>query len=210
MPSGIAPYISAPIAPAPRHKCRGKPRTLWASMPPSAATGSLARPASRAQRVAPSAGAPGWLAVGKTGDRNARSAPALAARRSSARSCAELVTMAARRRNAKGLSRRPARRCTPAPSAAASRASPATTKASRRSRQIRARSRPSLTRSGAPSWRSTTPHSPFGNRATAARGSGNRAASVNSHSTGVQPRIGVKRGAKAFADLTARAQATSF
>ena len=191
-------YSSAPIAPAPRQTHFGSARARRASMPPSAATGSRDRSAIPAQRAAPKAGAPGWLAVGNAGERNARSAPARAARRSSRQSCAELVTRTPRRPAARGLPprqpfRRPARRCTPAPSSAASRASPATTRASRRARHNLARSRPSSARPGAPSWRSTTPHRPFGNRATAGRGSGSRAASVNSHSTGMSRRNGVQR-----------------
>ncbi len=196
-------YTSAPIAPAPWQTSLGRARTRLPSMPPKAATASPPRRASRLQRATPKAAPPGWLSVGNAGDRNARSTPVRAARRSCDRSCAELVAKAPRPR---GAGPRPPRRCTPAPSDAASRRSPATTRASRRLRQILARSRPSRARSGAPSWRRTTPHSPRGNRATAARGSGSRAASVNSHNTGRPFCPGRKR----CRDLTARAQATSF
>ena len=150
-------------------------------MPPRAATGSPARPARPAQRQAPSAGSPGWLAVAKAGDKKAMVAPLRRARRRSARECAELVTIPPSRN---GPGQRPPRKCTPAPNAAASRTSPATTSASPRIRQIRARSRPIATRLGCESCRNTTPEIPRGNRAAAGRGSGNRAVSVNSHSTG--------------------------
>lgn len=98
----------------------------------------------------------------------------------------------------------------PAPKAAASRQSPATTSTFRRARHSRASRRPNAARPGAPSWRNTTPHKPRGNRATTALGSGNRAASVNSHSTGKRG-TGKPRAPKIFVCrvLTARAQATS-
>ena len=198
------------MAPAERHKPRGRARRLAPSIPPKAATGNRASLARRLQPAAPSTPPAGWLEVGNTGDRNARSAPACAARCNSSRLCAELVTSAEccnmRRRGAKRPWRRPARRCTPAPSDAASRGSPAMTSASRRTRQILANSRPSMALPGTPSWRNTTPHSPFGSRDTAARGSGSRTASVNSHNTGIRPAPGTNRRD----DLTARAQATSF
>src|ERR1700678_1676304 len=70
--------LSAPIAPIARHRHGGKAFTICPSMPPSAATVVLAPPwrAIAAQRRAPRPGAPAWLAVGKAGDRNTRSAPA--------------------------------------------------------------------------------------------------------------------------------------
>ncbi len=150
-------------------------------MPPRAAAGSFAVRAQRAQRTGPSAAASGWLAVANAGERKANPAPASRARRRSAGPWAELVT---RRRRRKTEGQRPARRWTPAPSAAASRTSPATTRARRRVRQMRMRSRPRAARSGSPSWRSTTPARPRGRRATACRGSGSRRASVNSQRTG--------------------------
>ena len=123
-----------------------------------------------------------WMAQGgEGGERKASEAPARRARTRSASPWAELV-MRPRRRWTPG--QRPARRCIPAPSVAASLASPATTRARRRARQILARSRPSAARPGSPSWRSTTPASPRGRRATAGRGSGSRRASVNSQRTG--------------------------
>ncbi len=177
---------SAPIAPKARQIRRGSRPTLVPSIPPRAAVGRPARRASDVQRAGPRAAPPGWLRVGNAGERNARWAPARRARRNWAASCAELVTGPRRGRTASG--QRPARRWTPAPSAAASRVSPATTSTRRRARQIRHRSRPSATRPGSPSWRSTTPARPRGSRATAARGSGRRRSSVNSQSGGRPPR----------------------
>lgn len=171
----------APIAPIAWQARLGRRRTVVPSMPPRAATGSRAERASRAQRTGPRATASGWLRVAKAGERKASEAPARRARNRSASPWAELVVKP-RRRWTPG--QWPARRCIPAPSAAASLASPATTRARRRARQIFARSCPSLARPGSPSWRSTTPASPRGRRATAGRGSGRRRASVNSHRTG--------------------------
>lgn len=192
--------LSAPIAPTALQTPIGKRRTLLLSTPPSAATAIGAARAMRAQRRGPRARTSTWLAVGKAGDRNARSAPARQARRRSATPCAELVTSPPRWRTASG--QRPDRRCTPAPSAAASLPSPATTKASRRARQSRARSRPSAARSGSPSCRSTTPARPGGRPAAAGRGSGSRRASVNSHKSGA---LALRRPRAA----AARAHATS-
>lgn len=176
------PSASAPIAPAALHSVDGRRRTDPPSIPPSAATGMPASRASRDQRSGPSPAASGWLAVGKQGDRNASAAPARRARTRSPPSWAELVTSPHRGRSTPG--QWPARRCTPARSAAASLTSPATTSKSRRARQSRARSTPSCARSAAASCRSTTPAKPFGRCATAGRGSGSRAASVNSQSGG--------------------------
>jgi len=178
--------ISASMAPAPKHIARGNRRIDRPSIPPSAATGNAAARASRPHRCGPSAAAPGWLRVAKAGDRNARSTLARAARRRSAAPCAELVSRVPRRRAGTGapVGHLPPRRCTPAPSAAASRGSPVTTSLSRRARQSRARSRPSVARAGSESWRSTTPASPLGRRATTGRGSANRCESVNSHNGG--------------------------
>lgn len=110
--------------------------------------------------------------------------PASLARRMSTALWAELVCSPFRRI---GDGQRPPRRCTPARNAAASLTSPATTSTSRRARQMRARSRPRMARRGSSSWRRTTPARPFGRRPTAARGSGSRCVSVNSHSGGMAP-----------------------
>lgn len=155
---------------------------LAPSMPPNAATGRLAERARCTQRIAPNDGAPGWLGVAKTGERKITSAPARRARCSSIQSCAELVIKRPCVRIAFG--QRPARRCTPAPRAAASRVSPATTSVRRRWRHMRARSRPSCARCGASSCRRTIPARPRGRRDAAGRGSGSRRVSVNSHSGG--------------------------
>jgi hypothetical protein len=175
-------YASAEIAAIAWQIRRGNRRMEAPDMPPNAATGTPARRASWAQRNTPSGAASGWLAVANTGDRKTKSAPARRARRASARVCAELVV--GQRPGLPCPARRPARRCTPAPSAAASRASPATTNASRRCRQIAARARPNAGLAGSSSWRNTTPARPRGSRATAVRGSGRRRESVNSHSGG--------------------------
>jgi hypothetical protein len=174
--------VKAPMAPKARQALRGRRRMVALSTPPSAATGEFDERARRIQRITPSDDAPGWLGVAKTGDRKIRSAPACRARRSSTRLCAELVTRPPAGRIAPG--QRPARRCTPAPRAAANLVSPATTSARRRRRQMRARSRPSSARCGSPSCRRTIPARPRGKRDAAGRGSGSRRASVNSHSGG--------------------------
>jgi len=176
-------HASAPIAPMARHRSRGRRRTDDPSTPPSAATAIGVARARLDQRTGPSDAAPGWLAVAKTGARNARLAPARAARRKSAKRCAELVTRPLVR---SGPGQRPPRKCTPARNLAASRTSPATTRTRRRTRQIRARSAPNRARSGSSSCRNTTPARPRGNRATAARGSGRRRVSVNSQSGGTR------------------------
>jgi hypothetical protein len=191
------------MAPIPRQTRRDRRRMPAPSMPPSAATGTPASRASRFQRSGPRTVAPGWLAVAKIGERNTRSAPALRARRSSIGPWAELLTSP--RRGRTGPGQNPLRRWTPAPSAAASRASPATTRARRRARQMRARSRPSARRPGSPSCRSTTPARPRGSRATAGRGSGSRRASVNSHIVGRRRRGPFRLAAAARAQATSRA-----
>ena len=81
----------------------------------------------------------GMAGGGKHRRQERQRVPARAARRSSAPLCAELVTNP---RTRSGPGQRPPRRCTPARSAAASLASPATTSTSRRARHSRARSRP--------------------------------------------------------------------
>ena len=112
-------------------------------------------------------------------------APARRAARISGTLCAEDVTSPASR---PPKSRRPPRKCNPALSRAASRASPATTRPSRRARHSFATRNASAARSGASSCRSTTPDKPGGNRAMAGIGSGARRKSVNSQSTGNRPR----------------------
>ncbi len=149
-----------------------KLRTLRPVMPPSAAqrAGRASR-ARRRQPSAPSPGAPAWLLVAKAGEMNITSAPARRARTTSRALWAEDVTIPG-----KGCTpRRPPRKCSPARSAAASRASPATTKIRRRARQSAATRRASATRSAAPSCRNTTPHNPRGNRPITGSGSGRRA-----------------------------------
>jgi hypothetical protein len=178
---------SAPIAPTAWSARVGSRRILRPLMPPSAARRirvwvPRSRVAKPLQRSGPRAGAAAWLAVAKAGERNASAAPARAARRSSGSEWPELV------RNPRARiwpGHRPPRRCTPAPSARASRTSPATTSTNLRARQMRARSRPSLSRSGSTSCRSITPAWPRGSRATAWRGSGSRWSSVNSQSRGL-------------------------
>lgn len=198
---------SAPIAPTACAPARS--RADAPSTPPNAATASPpgARRAIVAHRTGPSPNAPGWLAVANAGDKNANTAPAALARRNVATPCAELVT--GPHSPARPRTRRPSRKCTPAPTARANRASPATTNTLRRRRHIAAKSRASPARPGTPSSRSTTPHNPRGNPATAARGSPSRAISVNSHSTGnrAPPTAAPSRANRR---LTARAQATSF
>jgi len=217
-----APGISAPIAPAPPHH-RGSRRTLAPSTPPNASTARRpprdSRPAHAAQRTAPKAGAPGWLRVGNAGDRNTASAPAAQAQRSSVAECAELVTSVPRRRprvpgrhaGTGTPNARPPRRCTPAPAAAASLASPATTRGMPKPRHCRATARASAARPGTPSWRNTTPHRSGGRPAMAARGSARRVASVNSQSTGMcgPCMCGVRAAWARRRALTPRAHAAS-
>ena len=78
----------------------------------------------------------------------------------------------------------PPRKCSPAPSAAASLASPAISSSSRRARQIRAARLARAARSGWESSRNTTPHSPTGNRLMMGSGSGARRSSVKNQSGG--------------------------
>ncbi len=197
---GSRGWTSAPIAPAARHHAGGNRRTDLPSTPPSAPL-PPARRAANAHRSGRNPGAPGWLAVANTGERNTSGTPARRARSRSPSPWAEAVS--GRSQAAGCPTRRPARRCRPARSAAASRQSPATDKASRRARQSRAIARPSSSRSGTASSRSTTPASPRGSRRIAASGSGTRAVSVNSQSGGSAEVLPRRRA------LTARAQATS-
>lgn len=143
--------------------------------------------AKAAQRSAPKAGAPGWLAVGKSGERNTTSTPSRLARAApAAPPCAAIVNIECRRRprlaRKKGNNPVVARRsgtCSPAAEARAARPSPATNKVSPFWRASRA------TAGSSPAGRSraTTP-APLGSRRMAARGSGRRARSLNSHSRG--------------------------
>ena len=90
-PSGTVRHARALIAPIAVHAVIGRRRTLMPSIPPSAATATLADRAMRVQRAAPRVAAPGWLAVAKTGERKTMEAPARRARRRSTGPCAELV-----------------------------------------------------------------------------------------------------------------------
>lgn len=130
-------------------------------------------------------------------------APARRAAKISATLCAEDVTSPGRSRQNPGF--RPPRRCSPAPARAASRPSPATTSPSFRARHIAAARKASAARSGASSWRNTTPASPRGSLAMAGSGSASRASSVNSHSTGSFAR---RRRFTARAQKTNRASMT--
>ena len=202
------------MAPAPWQD-GGKPPTLLGPTPPSARTGRPRRwPAfaSAAERTTPRGRAPGWLAVAQTGDRNARSAPPRRARRSSAGPCAELVTSARCRSQARRpAGQRPPRKCSPAPTEAARRASPATTRRCPKRRQSFATVRASAARPGALSCRNTTPVSPRGRprdkAATAAQTSGTRTSSVNSHNTGCA-RVLPTRLRSACAQSTSRTMLT--
>jgi hypothetical protein len=138
--------VRALIAPTARHLSWGKRRTVAPSIPPNAPTITPDCRAKRVQVPAPSEEAPGWLSVEKTGERKTNCARLHRARRSSTRVCAELVTK--RPLSRIGPGQWPARRCSPAPNAAASLTSPATTRINLRARQIRARSRPRSARLG--------------------------------------------------------------
>ncbi len=183
---------SAPIAPAPRQD--GPSRATLRPVTPPRATAPWC-PARRDQRHGFSPTAPGWLWVGKAGDRTGRR-PRCRARTSSAAEWTEAVF------NVAGAGRPFARRrWVPACSSAARRQSPETVSASRLARQSAAIRRPSAARFGASSCRKTTPARPGGRRAIAGKGSGSRQESVNSHSTGWGGRVRA---------LTARAQDSSF
>lgn len=171
-------------------KRSGRRLTDTPSTPPSAAARPRAWRASRSIRATPSDGAPGWLRVGNTGERNTRSAPARSARRSSAPSWADAVIQ---RPGGIGVCRRPPRRCGPQATCAARGVSPATVMARRRHRHIAATRAASAARPGMPSCRKTTPARPRGRRAIAGIGSGTRAASVNSHSGGGRPGRAARR-----------------
>ena len=172
---------------------RGMARNRTGAMPPKAMQGAGSKRASAAQRRTPSAGAPGWLWVGNSGDRKRKSTPSRLAR--AAPRCPPWAAMlmiirpgAARRAINKGskapLSRRSGR-WTPAPSASAARPSPATSNLSPRCRASRATGR---SNPGA-SPRATTP-APRGSAAMARRGSGRRTGSLNSQSRGRPPGAG--------------------
>jgi hypothetical protein len=175
------------MAPTAWHRADRR-RTFAPETPPSAPTRIAHAGRDRAiafQRSGPRPGAPGWLLVAKAGERNTRSTLARTARRRSATEWAEPVT---RPRHRTEPGQRAPLRCTPARSRPARRASPATTIASWRFRQMRSRSRPIASRFGAESCRKTTPARPRGSRATASRGSGSRSVSVNSHRAGNRAR----------------------
>ena len=147
------------------------------------------------QRNGPSPGAPGWLAVGKAGDRNARSAPARAARRMIGDAVGRTGHHAARPQRS-----RPTPAAQMHPGAEGSRQPrdhpppPAPGGASGRSVPGPGRAQPAP---GSESCLSTTPARARGRAATAARGSGRRRSSVNSQrrgSRGAVPRIARSRG----------------
>lgn len=172
------------MTPPPR-AAGGTRRTVAPETPPSARTGPRASFVSAAQRTGPSGRAPGWLRVANSGDTNAALAPARLARTRSGASWAELVTGCPGRSHPRrhGRAALPPRRCSPAPTAAASRGSLATVIRMPRCRHRRAAAAASAARPGTPSWRNTTPQ-PRGSRAMAGKGSGSRTASVNSHKAG--------------------------
>jgi pyridoxal phosphate enzyme (YggS family) len=172
---------------------RGTAPSRAGLMPPKAMQGAGSPRASAAQRKAPKPGAPGWLWVGKSGDR--KMASGLNRRARAAARCPPWAAMlnilrqgAARRAIKKGIKPRLSRRsgrCSPAPSASAARPSPATSSLSPRCRASRATGRSSP---GARP-RATTP-APRGRCSMAARGSGRRTGSLNSHSRGKPPGLG--------------------
>ncbi len=174
---------NASIAPAPAQHPPSR-RTELPSMPPKAKglAGHIAR-ANLPSPMMPRGRAPGWLRVAKTGEQNRMEALARRARIASAWLCTEAV-INPRRGSDKPPCRQPPRKCTPACSCAASRASPATTSAIRRALHNFASFAPSAARSGTASCRNTTPHRPGGRRATRAQRSVVRSGSVNSHSGG--------------------------
>lgn len=164
----------------------GTRRAVVAATPPSAATGRPARRANAFQRQGPRAGASGWLGVGKIGERKTRSAPSRRARRRPAAPCAaterKVPGRPARRASRKGSRAEVAGRsgqCSPARQARAGRGAAPRSRTSPRRRPSRAMSPSSA--GGRP--RATTPP-PRGRPAAAARGSGRRAGSLNSHSRG--------------------------
>lgn len=181
-----APLARPPIAAIPAAR-RGTRAAVAAPMPPSAATAPASRRASLSQRSTPSAGAPGWLAVGKSGERNRTSGRSRRASRAPrAPPCAARVSTAqgapARRASSSGMQWRAGRRsgrCSPARAESAARPSPATTSHSPRRRARSA----SPASTSAPAPRATTP-APRGRQAATGRGSGSRTGSENSHRAG--------------------------
>ncbi len=172
---------------------RGTAPSLAGVMPPKAMQGAGSPRAKATQRKAPSAGAPGWLCVGNSGDRKRQSTPSRRARAAPrwppwAAMLNTRPPLAARRAIKKGskpaLSRRSGR-CSPARSASAALPSPATINLSPPCRASRATGR---SNPGA-SPRATTP-APRGSATMAARGSGRRAGSLNSQSRGRPPGAG--------------------
>ena len=191
---------SAAIAPAPAQN-RGRRRAAAPSTPPSAQTATpppvraSARPADGPER------APARMTSGrKAGETNASEAPARRARSSSATPCAELVTSP--RRAAEGAGQRPPRRCTPAPSARASRTSPATTRPA--AAPGRCAPGPGLARRG-PARRHGAARRPRAPAASATQ----RGADPGAARVGEQPEHRKAFGPGCRRALTARAQATS-
>ena len=151
-------------------------------MPPSATAGRPAARAREAQRSGPSAGAPGWLAVGKAGEIRTTPAPIRRARTRPARPCTAAESQAPRRFNKNDNKLRVAARsgtCSPAPNRRACRPSPEISRTSRRARHSFATR--AATSGAAP--RSSTA-APFGKRASKGVGSGRRAGSLNSQQPG--------------------------
>ena len=114
------------------------------------------------------------------GEMKTRSTAARRAFASCAASCAEALLTP----RFPGFIGPPPRKCSPALSAAANRASPAMTSTSRRARHIRAACLARAARSGWESWRNTTPHNPTGSRLIMGSGSGVRCSSVKNQSGG--------------------------
>ncbi len=123
--------------------------------------GTPSRRAAASQRNGPSAEAPGWLRVGNSGDRKARSAPSRRARADAAPPPWAAIVSTAQGAPARRASRKGSRpcegrrsgRCSPAWAASAARPSPATSTVRPRRRAIRAR----RARTGAAVPRASTP-----------------------------------------------------
>ena len=97
-PPGFRPHSNPAIAASPAAHL-GKRRALPPCTPPSATTGRRpARRARAAQRSGPSVAAPGWLAVGNTGDSTTASAPSRRARAMPRRPCAAAINGGAAQR----------------------------------------------------------------------------------------------------------------
>ena len=172
---GPQPVI-APMAPAPAMN-RGSRVAVRPLTPPSAKTGSRQRRVRAAQRSTPRPAAVGWLAVGKTGDRNTSAAPARSARTNSTKSCADAVAKAA---PARGRRLRPAARCWPHPA----RPDPPATESSTRCARHSCRRWRKSAASACGRGRCTRPQRPGGRPRMTAAGSGRRCQSENSQSGG--------------------------